>query len=183
MSVIIARALPDVRDGLKPVQRRILYSMYDGNYTQDRARTKCAKIIGDCTGNFHPHGNDAVYFTLVRMAQDFSLRYPLIDPQGNFGSIDGDPPAAFRYTEARLSKIAMEMLEDIDRETVDWTPNYLQTMNEPLTLPSKFPNLICNGSKASQSEWQPTCHRTTLAKPSTQFSCDSKTRNAPSKKS
>lgn len=147
MSVIIARALPDVRDGLKPVQRRILYSMYEGNYTPDRARTKCAKIIGDCTGNYHPHGNDAVYLTLVRMAQDFSLRYPLIDPQGNFGSIDGDPPAAFRYTEARLSKIAMEMLEDIERETVDWTMNYLNTMPEPLVLPGKFPNLICNGAQ------------------------------------
>jgi len=147
MSVIIARALPDVRDGLKPVQRRILYTMMEGNWTPDRARTKSAKIIGDCTGNFHPHGNDAVYLTLVRMAQDFSLRYPLIDPQGNFGSIDGDPPAAFRYTEARLSKVAMEMLEDIDRETVDWTPNYLQTMNEPLVLPGKFPNLICNGAQ------------------------------------
>ncbi|MDQ2986293.1 MAG: DNA gyrase subunit A [Armatimonadota bacterium] len=147
MSVIIARALPDVRDGLKPVQRRILYTMLQGNWTPDRARTKSAKIIGDCTGNFHPHGNDAVYLTMVRMAQDFSLRYPLIDPQGNFGSIDGDPPAAFRYTEARLSKVAMEMLEDIDRETVDWTPNYLQTMNEPLVLPGKFPNLICNGGQ------------------------------------
>ncbi len=147
MSVIIARALPDVRDGLKPVQRRILYTMMEGNWTPDRARTKSAKIIGDCTGNFHPHGNEAVYLTLVRMAQDFSLRYPLIDPQGNFGSIDGDPPAAFRYTEARLSKVAMEMLEDIDRETVDWTPNYLQTMNEPLVLPGKFPNLICNGAQ------------------------------------
>jgi DNA gyrase subunit A len=147
MSVIIARALPDVRDGLKPVQRRILYTMMEGNWTPDRARTKSAKIIGDCTGNYHPHGNDAVYMTMVRMAQDFSLRYPLIDPQGNFGSIDGDPPAAFRYTEARLSKVAMEMLEDIDRETVDWTPNYLQTMNEPLVLPGKFPNLICNGAQ------------------------------------
>jgi DNA gyrase subunit A len=147
MSVIIARALPDVRDGLKPVQRRILYTMLEGNWTPDRARTKSAKIIGDCTGNYHPHGNEAVYMTMVRMAQDFSLRYPLIDPQGNFGSIDGDPPAAFRYTEARLSKVAMDMLEDIDRETVDWTPNYLQTMNEPLVLPGKFPNLICNGAQ------------------------------------
>ena len=147
MSVIIARALPDVRDGLKPVQRRILYTMLEGNWTPDRARTKSAKIIGDCTGNYHPHGNEAVYLTMVRMAQDFSLRYPLIDPQGNFGSIDGDPPAAFRYTEARLSKVAMDMVEDIDRETVDWTPNYLQTMNEPLVLPGKFPNLICNGAQ------------------------------------
>lgn len=147
MSVIIARALPDVRDGLKPVQRRILYTMLEGNWTPDRARTKSAKIIGDCSGNFHPHGNDAIYLTMVRMAQDFSLRYPLIDPQGNFGSIDGDPPAAFRYTEARLSKVAMEVLEDIERETIDWTPNYLQTMNEPMVLPGKFPNLICNGTQ------------------------------------
>ncbi|HET6643985.1 MAG TPA: DNA gyrase subunit A [Fimbriimonadales bacterium] len=147
MSVIIARALPDVRDGLKPVQRRILYTMLQGNWTPDHARTKSAKIIGDCSGNYHPHGNDAIYMTMVRMAQDFSLRYPLVDPQGNFGSIDGDAPAAFRYTEARLSKVAMEMLEDIDKETVDWTPNYLQTMNEPLVLPGKFPNLICNGTQ------------------------------------
>jgi DNA gyrase subunit A len=147
MSVIIARALPDVRDGLKPVQRRLLYSMYQGNYTPDRARTKCAKICGDCQGNFHPHGQEVIYPTLVRMAQDFSLRYPMIDPQGNFGSVDGDPPAAMRYTEARLSKIAIEMLEDIERETVDWTMNYLNTLNEPMVLPGRFPNLLCNGSQ------------------------------------
>lgn len=146
MSVIIARALPDVYDGLKPVQRRLLYSMLVGGYTPDRARTKCAKICGDCQGDFHPHGQEVIYPTLVRMAQPFSLRYPLIDPQGNFGSIDGDPPAAMRYTEARLSRIAMEMLEDIERETVDWTPNYLQTKNEPIVLPGKFPNLLCNGT-------------------------------------
>ncbi|HWP30166.1 MAG TPA: DNA gyrase subunit A [Fimbriimonadales bacterium] len=146
MSVIISRALPDVRDGLKPVQRRILYSMYLGGWTADHSRTKCAKICGDCQGNFHPHGQEVIYPTLVRMAQDFSMRYPLIDPQGNFGSIDGDPPAAMRYTEARLSKIAMEMLEDIDRETVDWVPNYLQEINEPTVLPAKFPNLLCNGA-------------------------------------
>lgn len=145
MSVIIARALPDVRDGLKPVQRRILYAMLEGGYTADRQRTKCAKICGDTSGDFHPHGNEVIYPTLVRMAQDFTMRYPLIDPQGNFGNIDGDPPAAMRYTEARLSKIAMEMLEDIERETVDWSPNYLQTKNEPLMLPGKFPNLLCNG--------------------------------------
>lgn len=146
MSVIISRALPDVRDGLKPVQRRILYSMYLGGWTADHSRTKCAKICGDCQGNFHPHGQEVIYPTLVRMAQDFSMRYPLIDPQGNFGSIDGDPPAAMRYTEARLSKIAMEMLEDIERETVDWVPNYLQEINEPTVLPAKFPNLLCNGA-------------------------------------
>lgn len=145
MSVIIARALPDVRDGLKPVQRRILYAMLEGGYTADRQRIKCAKICGDTSGDYHPHGNEVIYPTLVRMAQDFSMRYPLIDPQGNFGNIDGDPPAAMRYTEARLSRIAMEMLEDIERETVDWTPTYLQTKNEPLMLPAKFPNLLCNG--------------------------------------
>lgn len=146
MSVIISRALPDVRDGLKPVQRRILYAMLQGGYTADRARTKCAKICGDTSGDFHPHGNEVIYPTMVRMAQDFTLRYPLIDPQGNFGNVDGDPPAAMRYTEARLSKIAMEMLEDIDRETVDWVSNYLQTKNEPVMLPGKFPNLLCNGT-------------------------------------
>lgn len=146
MSVIVARALPDVRDGLKPVQRRILYAMLQGGYTPDRPRTKSAKIAGDTQGDYHPHGQEVIYPTLVRMAQDFSLRYPLIDPQGNFGSIYGDPPAAMRYTEARLSPIAMEMLEDIDRETVDWTPTYLQTKNEPVYLPAKFPNLLCNGA-------------------------------------
>lgn len=146
MSVIVARALPDVRDGLKPVQRRILYAMLQGGYTPDRPRTKSAKIAGDTQGDYHPHGQEVIYPTLVRMAQDFSLRYPLIDPQGNFGSIYGDPPAAMRYTEARLSPIAMEMLEDIERETVDWTPTYLQTKNEPVFLPAKFPNLLCNGA-------------------------------------
>lgn len=146
MSVIVARALPDVRDGLKPVQRRILYAMLQGGYTPDRPRTKSAKIAGDTQGDYHPHGQEVIYPTLVRMAQDFSLRYPLIDPQGNFGSIYGDPPAAMRYTEARLSPIAMEMLEDIERETVDWTPTYLQTKNEPVFLPARFPNLLCNGA-------------------------------------
>ncbi len=146
MSVIVARALPDVRDGLKPVQRRILYAMLQGGYTPDRPRTKSAKIAGDTQGDYHPHGQEVIYPTLVRMAQEFSLRYPLIDPQGNFGSIYGDPPAAMRYTEARLSPIAMEMLEDIERETVDWTPTYLQTKNEPVFLPAKFPNLLCNGA-------------------------------------
>ncbi|MEW5883046.1 MAG: DNA gyrase subunit A [Armatimonadota bacterium] len=146
MSVIVARALPDVRDGLKPVQRRILYAMLQGGYTPDRPRTKSAKIAGDTQGDYHPHGQEVIYPTLVRMAQDFSLRYPLIDPQGNFGSIYGDPPAAMRYTEARLSPIAMEMLEDIERETVDWTPTYLQTKNEPVFLPGRFPNLLCNGA-------------------------------------
>ena len=138
MSVIIARALPDVRDGMKPVQRRILYAMRGLNLTPANAHTKCAKVTGETTANFHPHGNEVVYPTLVRMAQPWSLRYPLIDGQGNFGSVDGDSPAAMRYTECRLTPIAMELLEDLDRETVDFTPNYLQSTNEPLVLPGKF---------------------------------------------
>lgn len=145
MSTIIARALPDVRDGLKPVQRRILYVMRMLNLTPDSSYTKSAKVCGQTSGDFHPHGEAIIYPTLVRMAQDFSMRYPLIQGQGNFGSVDGDPPAAMRYTEVRLTPLAMEMLEDIDRETVDWQPNYLQTLEEPLLLPSKFPNLLCNG--------------------------------------
>lgn len=147
MSVIIARALPDVRDGLKPVQRRILYAMLRLNLTPSNPTTKCSKVAGDTTGDYHPHGNEVVYPTLVRMAQPFSMRYPLIEGQGNFGSIDGDPPAAMRYTECRLTPLAMEMLEDIDRETIDWIPNYLQTKNEPTVLPGKFPNLLCNGGQ------------------------------------
>lgn len=147
MSVIIARALPDVRDGLKPVQRRILYAMRELNLTPQNPTTKCAKVCGQTSGDFHPHGEATIYPTLVRMAQTFSLRYPLIDGQGNFGSIDGDSPAAMRYTEARLTPIAMEMLEGIDQETIDWIPNYLQTINEPTVLPGKFPNLLCNGGQ------------------------------------
>lgn len=145
MSVIIARALPDVRDGLKPVQRRILYAMSQLNLTPGNSTTKCAKVCGQTSGDFHPHGESVIYPTLVRMAQPFNMRYPLIEGQGNFGSVDGDGPAAMRYTECRLTPVAMEMLEDIDRETVDWMPNYLQTLNEPTVLPSKFPNLLCNG--------------------------------------
>jgi DNA gyrase subunit A len=147
MSVIIARALPDVRDGLKPVQRRILYAMRTLNITPDSGHVKCAKVCGQTSGDFHPHGEAVIYPTLVRMAQPWSLRYPLIDGQGNFGSIDGDSPAAMRYTEARLMPLAMELMEDLDRETVDWIPNYSQTTNEPTVLPGKFPNLICNGSQ------------------------------------
>lgn len=147
MSVIIARALPDVRDGLKPVQRRILYAMRQLPATPDGQHVKCAKICGQTSGDFHPHGESVVYPTMVRMAQPWSLRYPLIDGQGNFGSIDGDSPAAMRYTEARLTPLAMEMLEDLEKETVDWQPNYSQTLNEPVVLPSKFPNLLCNGSQ------------------------------------
>jgi DNA gyrase subunit A len=146
MSVIIGRALPDVRDGLKPVHRRILYAMNELNNDWDKPYKKSARIVGDVIGKYHPHGDMAVYDTIVRMAQDFSLRYPLIDGQGNFGSIDGDPPAAMRYTEIRMSKLSKELLEDIDKETVDFIPNYDESLVEPVVLPSKFPNLIVNGS-------------------------------------
>ena len=146
MSVIISRALPDVRDGLKPVHRRILTTMRDLNLTANRAHRKCAKIAGDVSGNYHPHGEGAVYPSLVRMAQDFSLRYPLIDGQGNFGSVDGDPPAAMRYTEARMTRLGEEMLRDINKNTVDYVPNYDETRQEPTVLPSAIPNLLVNGS-------------------------------------
>jgi DNA gyrase subunit A len=146
MSVIISRALPDVRDGLKPSQRRILVTFNDLSLTSDRPYRKCAKIVGDVSGNYHPHGETVVYPSLVRLAQPFSLRYPLVDGQGNFGSIDGDPPAAMRYTEARLTKIAAEMLAELERETVDFVPNYDNTRTEPIVLPTRFPNLIVNGS-------------------------------------
>jgi DNA gyrase subunit A len=146
MSVITARALPDVRDGLKPSNRRILVAMHDLNLAPNKAHRKCAKIAGDTSGNYHPHGEQVVYPTLVRMAQDFNMRYLLVDGQGNFGSIDGDSPAAMRYTEARLAPLAMEMLADIEKETVNFVPNYDATREEPTVLPSKFPNLICNGS-------------------------------------
>ncbi|HEX9017386.1 MAG TPA: DNA topoisomerase (ATP-hydrolyzing), partial [Chloroflexota bacterium] len=146
MSVIISRALPDARDGLKPSQRRILVAMHDLNLAPNRAHRKCAKIAGDTSGNYHPHGEAVIYPTLVRMAQGFNMRYPLVDGQGNFGSIDGDPPAAMRYTEARMTAIAMEMMADIDKQTVDFVPNYDATRQEPLVLPGRFPNLICNGS-------------------------------------
>ncbi|MBN9501050.1 MAG: DNA gyrase subunit A [Armatimonadetes bacterium 55-13] len=147
MSVIIARALPDVRDGLKPVQRRILYAMRELNLSPDSNYVKCAKVTGQTSGDYHPHGDQVIYPTLVRMAQHWSLRYPLIQGQGNFGSVDGDSPAAQRYTECRLTPISMEMLEDLDRETVDWIDNYSTTLKEPTVLPSKFPNLLCNGSQ------------------------------------
>lgn len=146
MSVIISRALPDVRDGLKPVHRRILTTMRDLNLTATRPYRKCAKIAGDVSGNYHPHGESAVYPSLVRMAQDFSLRYPLIDGQGNFGSVDGDPPAAMRYTEARMTRLGEEMLRDINRNTVDYIANYDETREEPTVLPSAIPNLLINGS-------------------------------------
>jgi DNA gyrase subunit A len=146
MSVIIGRALPDVRDGLKPVHRRILYAMNELSNDWDKPYKKSARIVGDVMGKYHPHGDMAIYDSIVRMAQDFSLRYPLIDGQGNFGSVDGDPPAAMRYTEIRMAKIAAELLADIDKETVDFVPNYDDTSVEPWVLPSKFPNLVVNGS-------------------------------------
>jgi DNA gyrase subunit A len=146
MSVIVARALPDVRDGLKPVHRRILFSMYENNYTPDRPYNKSARVTGDTMGKFHPHGNQAIYDALVRLAQDFSMRLPLIDGQGNFGSVDGDPPAAERYTEVRLAKPAMALLDDLDKNTVDFQANYDGREREPVVLPAKFPNLLVNGS-------------------------------------
>ena len=146
MSVIIGRALPDVRDGLKPVHRRILYAMHDMGLLHNRKHMKCAGVVGECLKKYHPHGDSAVYDALVRLAQDFSLRYPLVDGQGNFGSVDGDPPAAYRYTEARMTNLAEEMLADIDKETVDWSANFDDTSVEPSVLPTKFPNLLVNGS-------------------------------------
>ncbi len=146
MSVIVGRALPDVRDGLKPVHRRILYGLHEMGLTFNRPTRKCAKIVGEVLGKFHPHGDTPVYDALVRMAQTFSMRYPLIDGQGNFGSVDGDPPAAMRYTEARLAKIAATLLEDIDKETVDFRPNYDDSEVEPEVLPTRVPNLLINGS-------------------------------------
>ena len=146
MSVIVGRALPDVRDGLKPVHRRILHAMNERAWRQDRAYVKSAKIVGEVIGNYHPHGDSAVYDTMVRMAQDFSLRELLIDGQGNFGSVDGDPAAAYRYTEARLTSMAEELLKDIDKETVDFNDNFDGTRREPSVLPAAWPNLLVNGS-------------------------------------
>src|SRR5439155_526786 len=146
MSVIVQRALPDVRDGLKPVHRRILYAMHELGLVPGRPYKKSATVVGDVLGKYHPHGDVAVYDSLVRMVQDFSLRYPLVDGQGNFGSVDGDPPAAYRYTEARLTRIAMTMLEDIDKNTVDFVPNFDDRLQEPTVLPARLPNLIVNGT-------------------------------------
>src|SRR5881394_3538623 len=146
MSVIVARALPDVRDGLKPVHRRVLYGMHEAGMQPNRPHKKCARIVGDVMGSYHPHGDTAIYDTLVRLAQSFSMRYPLVDGQGNFGNIDGYPAAAMRYTECRLSRIATEMLRDIDSDTVDFGPNYDESRREPLVLPARFPNLLVNGS-------------------------------------
>ena len=146
MSVIASRALPDVRDGLKPVQRRVLYSMIELNNGPDKPHRKCARIVGDTMGKYHPHGDSSIYGALVNMAQDWSTRYPLVDGHGNFGSVDGDGAAAMRYTEARLSKISMEMLADINKDTVDFAPNFDETEKEPTVLPSRYPNLLCNGT-------------------------------------
>ena len=145
MSVIVGRALPDVRDGLKPVHRRVLYAMYDSGFRPDRGYVKCARVVGDVMGNYHPHGDAPIYDTLVRLAQNWSLRYPLVDPQGNFGSPGNDPAAAPRYTECKLAPLAMEMLRNIDEETVDFVPNYAGNTTEPLILPSRIPNLLVNG--------------------------------------
>ena len=146
MSVIVSRALPDVRDGLKPVHRRILYGMHELGVTPDKPHKKSARIVGDVMGKYHPHGDSAIYDAMVRMAQDFSYRYPLIDGHGNFGSVDGDSPAAMRYTEARMSKIALEMLRDINKDTINYRDNYDSTESEPEVLPSRIPNLLVNGA-------------------------------------
>ena len=146
MSVIVMRALPDVRDGLKPVHRRILYAMHSTGLTHTAKFRKSANIVGAVIGNYHPHGEGAVYDAMVKLAQNFSTRYPLVSPQGNFGSIDGDPPAAYRYTEAKLSKISSELLKDLEKDTVDFRPNYDNTKKEPIVLPARIPNLLLNGT-------------------------------------
>ena len=145
MSVIVGRALPDARDGLKPSNRRVLYAMREIGLYHNRSYTKCAKVVGEVLGKYHPHGDASVYDTLVRMAQDFCMRYQLVDGQGNFGSIDGDPAAAYRYTECRLKEIAEELLRDLDKDTVDFQPNFDEKEHEPVVLPSAFPNLLANG--------------------------------------
>src|SRR6478609_8960080 len=146
MSVIIGRALPDVRDGLKPAHRRVLYGMRLMGLASNRSYRKCAKIVGEVMGNFHPHGDASIYDTLVRLSQEFNMRYPLVDGQGNFGSVDGDPPAAMRYTEARLKGLAEDLMADLEKDTVDFVPNYDETTEEPTVLPAPIPNLLVNGS-------------------------------------
>ena len=146
MSVIVSRALPDIRDGLKPVHRRILYSMYESSYHHNKPYKKSARIVGDVMGKYHPHGDSAIYESMVRMAQDFSMRLELIDGQGNFGSLDGDPPAAMRYTEARLSKVAEKIVTDLEKETISFQPNYDDSTKEPTVLPAQYPNLLVNGA-------------------------------------
>ena len=146
MSVIVGRALPDVRDGFKPIHRRILYAMHQLSLTPDKPHRKSATIVGEVMGHYHPHGDAAIYDAMVRLAQDFSSRYLLVDGHGNFGSIDGDPPAAMRYTEARMTRIALEMLSDLNKDTVDFVPNFDESQKEPSVLPARFPNLLVNGS-------------------------------------
>lgn len=146
MSVIVSRALPDVRDGMKPVHRRILYGMHDNGMTSDKPYKKSARIVGDVMGKYHPHGDSSIYDAMVRMAQDFSYRYPLVDGQGNFGSMDGDSAAAMRYTEAKMSRISMELMRDINKDTIDFQDNYDGNEREPVVLPSRFPNLLVNGT-------------------------------------
>ncbi len=168
MSVIIGRAIPDVRDGLKPVHRRILYSAYEQGLLPTAGYRKSATIVGDVLGKYHPHGDAAVYDAMVRLAQGFSMRYPLIDGQGNYGSIDGDPAAAYRYTEARLTKLAIELLTDIDKECVDFAPNFDDRLQEPTVLPSRVPNLLVNGTERHRGRaWRRTSRRTTSARSST----------------
>jgi len=166
MSVITARALPDVRDGLKPVHRRILYAMRDMGLTPTVKFRKSATVVGEVLGKYHPHGDIAVYDSMAKMAQEFSYRYPLVLGQGNFGSIDGDSPAAMRYTEAKMSRIADSLLADLEKETVAWTANYDATREEPQVLPAALPNLLLNGTSASRSVWRPTSRRTTSARSS-----------------
>ena len=164
MSVIVGRALPDVRDGLKPVHTRVLYAMYDGGYRPDRGYSKCSRVVGDVMGQYHPHGDSAIYDALVRLGQNWSMRYPLIDSQGNFGSPGNDPPAAMRYTECRLAPLAMEMLRDIDKETVDFRPNYDGRSAEPVVLPAGSRTCWSTGPKVSPSAWPPRSRRTTCAR-------------------
>ena len=167
MSVIVGRALPDARDGLKPCNRRILYGMQQGGWSHTRPFIKCARVVGEVMGKYHPHGDSSVYDTLVRMAQDFSMRAPLINGQGNFGSIDGDPPAAYRYTECRLNKLAEELLKDIDKNTVDMRRNFDEKLWEPTVLPCRYPNLLANGSTGI-AVWPPISRLTTWANSSTE---------------
>ena len=154
MSVIVSRALPDVRDGLKPVQRRILYAMNDVGVRYNTSYKKSATVVGEVMGKYHPHGDTAIYDAMVRLAQDFSMRYPLVDGQGNFGSMDNDPPAAMRYTEARLTELASQMLADIDKDTVDFTANFDDSQKEPAVLPTRLPNLLINGSAGIAVGWR-----------------------------
>ena len=161
LSVNVGRAIPDVRDGLKPCNRRILYAMRQLGLMKSRPHMKSARVVGEVIGKYHPHGDSSVYDTLVRMAQDFSMRMPLIDGQGNFGSIDGDPPAAYRYTECRMERFTEELLSDIDKDTVNMIPTFDENTTEPEVLPAKFPNLLVNGSMGSASAWRRIFRRTT----------------------